>query len=467
MPVVFGGICPHPPIMVPEVGRQQANEVLSSQKAMLELGRRLKESGADCIVMISPHAPVFRDVIAINARPRLKGDLGQFGVASVSLDLKNDLELVAAIAGQAGTMGVPVVELDEKMLRRDQSGLELDHGFLVPLSFILRAAVELPLVAVSMGFLPDERLYAFGVAVKKASGQLNKKVAVLASGDLSHRLTRDAPAGYDPRGKEFDQKMVVLVEKADIEGILHLDKELVERAGECGLRPIIMMFGALDGFHVKVDVLSYEGPFGVGYLVATLIPQEMAHERFFLKKLQAQQKMNIEEKKIKESFLVRLARRALEKYYATGKIETPPEDIPAEYLRKAGTFVSLKEHGQLRGCIGTILPQYKNIIDEVTHNAISAAVRDLRFSPVRKNELDELTISVDVLSTPEPATGLNELDPEKYGVIVRSGDRSGVLLPALEGIYTAEEQVAIARQKAGIRPGEPVELYRFTVERHT
>jgi len=466
MPVVFGGICPHPPIMVPEVGRERAGEVLSSQQAMLELGRRVKNSGADALVMISPHAPVFRDAVAINVQPRLKGSLREFGAASVSFDLENFLELAGEIAGQAGAMGITTVQLNEKLTRRYQAGLELDHGFMVPLSFILRAVVKLPLVAVSMGFMPYERLYAFGVAVQKAADQLNKNVAVLASGDLSHRLTKDAPAGYDPRGAEFDREMVALVKRGDIEGILRLDEELVERAGECGLRPIIMMFGALDGFNLQVDVLSYEGPFGVGYLVAALTPREPSPGRILLEKLQAQQKVNLDERKSKESYLVRLARRTLERYYATGKIEAPTEEIPAQYLKQAGTFVSLKKHGQLRGCIGTILPQYKNVIEEVVHNAISAATRDPRFAPVRKEELAELTISVDVLSEPEPAKGLSELDPRKYGVVVRSGGRSGVLLPDLEGINTAAEQVAIAMQKAGINPGEPVELYRFTVERH-
>lgn len=467
MPVVFGGICPHPPIMVPEVGREQAKKVASSQEAMRELSRRLKESGAEVMVMISPHAPVFRDAVAINVQPRLKGSLKQFGAAEVSFTLENDLALAAEIDARAQEMGIPVIRLDENLLRRYQAGLELDHGFLVPLSFILREGVELPFVPVSMAFLPGERLYAFGAAVQKAAARLNKKVAVLASGDLSHRLTRDAPAGYDPHGEEFDRAMVALVQKADPEGMLRLDEELVERAGECGLRSIIMLFGALDGLNLQAEVLSYEGPFGVGYLVAALTPRGPAPERSLLEKIRAQQKTELDEKKSKESFLVRLARRTLENYYATGRVEVPRENIPEEYQKQAGTFVSLKKYGQLRGCIGTILPQHRNVIEEVVHNAISAATRDPRFYPVRKDELPELTISVDVLSEPEQVAGLADLDPKKYGVIVRSGGRSGVLLPDLEGVDTAEEQVAIARQKAGIGPGEPVELYRFTVERYT
>ncbi|MGQ9825112.1 MAG: AmmeMemoRadiSam system protein A [Desulfotomaculales bacterium] len=468
MPVVFGGICPHPPIMVPEVGGERSNEVISSRRAMQELARRLKESGAESLVMISPHAPVFRDAVAINGQPVLKGDLREFGAPQVAADLANDLALAKEIARQAEKLGIVTVELDEQFTRRYRSRLSLDHGFLVPLSFLLREGIKLPLVAISMAFLSFELLYSFGAAVKEASGQLNKKIAVLASGDLSHRLTQDAPAGFDPRGKEFDQKLADLVQKADVEAILSLDEELVERAGECGLRAIIMMLGSFDGYNPKAEVLSYEGPFGVGYLVAVLTPGELSPERAYLEKFLSRQKDDLEKRKAGESFLVRLVRRTLEKYYATGEIETPREGVPEEYLKRAaGTFVSLKKHGHLRGCIGTILPQYGSIAEEVVHNAISAATRDPRFYPVRKDELNDLTISVDVLSAPEPAEGLNDLDPKKYGVIVRSGGRSGVLLPDLEGINSAAEQVAIAMNKAGIEPGEPVELYRFTVERHS
>jgi len=466
MPVVFGGICPHPPIMVPEVGGRQAGEVSSSRQAMLKMGRELKESGANCLVMISPHAPVFQDAVAINMQPRLRGDLQQFGAPSVSCELENDLEMVKEIIRQAQSFGLQIVELDENAIRRYRSGRELDHGFMVPLNFVLQAGVRMPFVAVSMGFLPPELLYAFGVAMQRAAGELNKKVAVLASGDLSHRLTRDAPAGYDPHGREFDQVMVDLVGKADIEGILSLDEKLIESAGECGLRPVIMLFGAFDRLRVKADVLSYEGPFGVGYMVAVLKPQGPDPDRALIEKMQAQEKRNIAEKRAKESFLVRLARRTVENYCRTGKLEKPQEDITPEFLKEAGTFVSLKKHGRLRGCIGTIIPQYNNLIEEVVNNAISAATRDPRFDPVRKDELDELTYSVDVLTEPKPVQSIADLDPKKYGVIVRSGSRSGVLLPDLEGIDTAEEQVSIAMQKAGLHPSEQVELYRFMVKRY-
>lgn len=168
-----------------------------------------------------------------------------------------------------------------------------------------------------------------------------------------------------------------------------------------------------------------------------------------------------------ESAYVRLARETIENYIKHGKKITPPLAFPEEMInQKAGVFVSLKKNGNLRGCIGTFIPTQENIAQEIIKNAISAAVDDPRFSPVTISELGNLTISVDVLSPPEEISDILELDPKKYGVIVSSGYKKGLLLPDLEGVDTAEEQVDIARRKAGIYPDEKVKLYRFEVKRY-
>lgn len=167
-----------------------------------------------------------------------------------------------------------------------------------------------------------------------------------------------------------------------------------------------------------------------------------------------------------ESAPAALARRSLEHYLTGGKYLAAPADLPAEMAGRAGVFVSLKKRGQLRGCIGTFGPTQPTIAGEIIRNAVSAGTEDPRFQPVAAGELPELDISVDILSAPERADSLDELDPKKYGVIVRRGGRSGLLLPDLAGVDTVEEQVAIAMQKAGIASNEEIELYRFTVTRY-
>jgi len=165
--------------------------------------------------------------------------------------------------------------------------------------------------------------------------------------------------------------------------------------------------------------------------------------------------------------LVALAKEAVERYIRSGDILTPPQhDLPAEFTRQAGVFVSLKIKGQLRGCIGTFQPTEPNVANEVVRNAISAATRDPRFTPVRDHELDSLEYSVDVLSPTEPIADKSQLDPKRYGVIVQAGGRRGLLLPDLEGVDTTEAQLDIAMRKAGIAPGAPVTLFRFEVKRY-
>ncbi|SHE79808.1 AmmeMemoRadiSam system protein A [Desulforamulus putei] len=466
MTVVFCGIMPHPPIAVPEVGGAEADKILATREAMLELGRRVKESGAASLVMISPHAPVFGDAIAINGLPESKGDLGRFGAAQVAFTCRYDKELGSEIGWQAADLGLPVVEIDQKVAGRVGVDLSLDHGFTVPLYYLRQAGVDLPLVPCSMGVFAPEKLYAFGVAVQRAARAAETRVAVIASGDLSHRLTPDAPAGYDPRGKEFDQAMVSLIKNLDVPGLINLEEDLCERAGECGLRPITMMLGALDGNAVNSEVLSYEGPFGVGYMVASLVPTGSEPGRELLKKLQEDRKKILAELRSQESYLVQVARQSLESYLRGQWKDPDSYHVPPEFTGAAGTFVSFKKNGQLRGCIGTTAPTRKNVVQEVAYNAVSAGTRDPRFYPIRLDELDELSVSVDVLMPPEPIHSIDQLDVKKYGVIVRRGSRSGLLLPDLEGIDTPRQQVEIAKQKAGIGPDEEVQLERFEVIRY-
>lgn len=465
MTIVFCGICPHPPIVVPEVGGDDALRVSATREAMVEVGKRVKKSGAETVVIISPHAPVFRDVVGINLSPLLKGDLGYFRAGNVRYILENDGSLAREIKQQAGGLGLTVVELTEEAEEKYGISLRLDHGVVVPLYFLRKARVDLPLVHVSMAVAPPEKLYLFGLAVRNAAEALGRKVALLASADLSHGLTHDAPGGYLPRGREFDGKIAGLLAGPDVEGIIKMDRGLVEQAGECGYRSIVMMLGAMDGYDVKAEVLSYEGPFGVGYLVAAFELLGKKPERSILKKMQTEQQEKAAQRQARESYLVKLARTTLESY-VSGSPPPVVNEIPEEFRKKAGVFVSIKKHGNLRGCIGTIEPTKSNIVEEVIANAISAGIHDPRFQPVRREELSDLEYSVDVLQPAEPIEGIHELDPKKYGVIVRSGWRSGLLLPNLEGIDTAREQVEIARRKAGISPDEPVKLERFEVVRY-
>lgn len=466
MSIVYCGILPHPPIAVPEVGGSEIDKILATRQSMLELGKRIKESGAETLVLISPHAPVFGDGIAINALAETKGDLSKFGAPQVSFSCSYDRKLGTEIGWQAEAQGVTVFEIDSEMARQTGVSLSLDHGVTVPLYYLREAGVELPLVPCSMGVFSPEKLYAFGVSVRDAAKELGRKVAVIASGDLSHRLTPDAPAGYDPQGKEFDLRLVSFIKDMDVLGLINMEEDFCERAGECGLRPITMMLGSLEGTQVESEVLSYEGPFGVGYLVASLKPTGEGPAHRLLPIMQEAQKKALEHRHAGESYLVRVARESLQSHLE-GNWKAPESyTVPEEFAKGAGAFVSLKQQGRLRGCIGTTSPTRKDVVQEVVYNAVSAGTEDPRFYSVRLDELDDLDISVDMLMAPEAIDTIDQLNVKKYGVIVRSKNKSGLLLPDLEGVDTPQQQVEIAKQKAGIGPDESVRLERFEVIRY-
>jgi AmmeMemoRadiSam system protein A len=227
------------------------------------------------------------------------------------------------------------------------------------------------------------------------------------------------------------------------------------------------MAGALDGLAVRSELLSYEGPFGVGYAVAAFEPQGPDEGRHFGAAYEKRQLDEAGRRKAGEDAYVRLARASLEYWLEKGSYLPLPEGLPADLTeRKAGVFVSLKKEGRFRGCIGTTGPTTGSVAEEIIRNAVSAGVRDPRFDPVEVVELGFLTYSVDVLGEAELISSIEQLDPFRYGVIVYCGGRQGLLLPNLEGVDTPERQVEIALQKAGIGPEEPYSMSRFEVVRH-
>jgi len=448
--VVHAGIYPHPPILISEVGGVESVKVAATADAMVEMAGRAKKSGAETIVLITPHGTVFHDAMALLSGKMLEGSLVRFGAPSVRVAFPNDQQLLAAIELEADKVGIRTVKLDERSATAYGVSAALDHGALVPLYFLAKNDVRLPLVHITFGHLAPQQLFVFGQAVQRALLSLERRAAVLASGDLSHRLSEDAPDGFSAAGQEFDQKLIQLLERFDPQAILTMNKRMLAEAGECGYRSIVICLGILDGQSVQPEIISYEAPFGVGYLVADLTPGG----REEIKKLET------------ESELVQLARRTLETFVRNKEIIEPHAGSPL-LEKQAGVFVSLKIYGQLRGCIGTIAPVHDNLAAEIVENTISAGFYDPRFRPVTVEELPLIEYSVDVLSPPEMISGPDELDAKKYGVIVQKGGRRGLLLPDLDGVDSVEQQLSIALEKAGIMPEENYRISRFLVTRYS
>ncbi len=467
--VVLAGLTPHPPIAVPEVGKDDAAKVAKTAKALGTLAREIPEARADTLVVITPHGPVFSDAVAIRSQLVLRGNLAGFGAPRVRVEYPNDLELTKAIEKESAGLGVTVALMDDRKLSYYGLDKDLDHGTVVPLSFIANGGFAGKLVVVNIGFLSLFDLYRFGAAIEKAAFGIGRRIAVIASGDLSHRLLPGAPAGYNPRGKEFDAKIMDILDRFEPSEAVTFPADLAEDAGECGLRPIVMMLGTLDNYTARSKRLSYEGPFGVGYGVALLYPCPAGEGFSRLDSIEGARNRRIMDMRAGESFPVALARATVESLVKGGRrrVAPAPADVPPEFQKPAGVFVSIHKEGMLRGCIGTTEPTEKRAADEIVSNAVSAAERDPRFDPVEALELDLLDYSVDILSLSEPVLSEDRLDPRVYGVIVSKGGRKGLLLPDLPGVDTVEEQLRIAKQKAGIGLGEKgVALRRLTVTRY-
>lgn len=249
-----GCICPHPPLLIPEVGRDALGAVAATVSGMEALSADV--GTPETVVVVSPHSPGYADSHVVKVAQRLRGDFGSFGAPEAAFAFDNDLALVDLLLALAGG--------DKEVDVVPGEGDLLDHGVLVPLSFLRPdRLVSLSIVNAYGGHR------ALGQLVRRCAEELGRDVLFVASGDLSHRLTPSAPAGYDPRGRTFDELLVHAVENGDFAALSSLDRSVVSGAGECGLRSFIALGGFLgDDARVEPHVYSYEGPFGVGYLVA-------------------------------------------------------------------------------------------------------------------------------------------------------------------------------------------------------
>jgi AmmeMemoRadiSam system protein A/AmmeMemoRadiSam system protein B len=441
--------------MVPEVGHEAIVDVQSSIAAMGELTRRLIASGAETVVLISPHAPLDPRAFVAYEGPRLYGDFANFRAPETTVNALLDEDLLNAIALEAEGRNYEVLNLGPS---------ELDHGTAVPLYFLQHNGWQGRAVALGYSFLTNEDHLRFGACISNAADKVGRPVAFVASGDLSHRLKPEAPAGYNRNAHLFDEEVVAALRANSPERIINIDQELRRLAGECGYRSMLVALGATQEHPLLCEVLNYEAPFGVGYLVAQITNQKRPSQQ---PKDQRGEVTQDHSAKDEGEELPALARQGVETFLLKGSQLKAPDNPSGLLGAPAACFVSIKtEDGDLRGCIGTIEPMHDTLAEELIANALSAATRDPRFKPVKASELPRLHYSVDVLSAPEPTT-FAELDPIVYGVIVEdeSGERRGLLLPNLEGVDTASKQVEIAARKAGIAPGTPVKLSRFRVQR--
>jgi MEMO1 family protein len=421
---------PHPPIAIENIGRGEERNIQSTIDAFHQISKIIADINPDTIIISSPHAPYLRDGFFVGSSEKASGDFSRFGHPEIRATFDIDQDFAKELR-----------EINDRVRLYDSDDLGVDHGVMVPLDFIHQQG-SYRWVIIGISTLSTAEHKQLGLDIMRVSEKSGKKTVFIASGDLSHRLKHDGPYGYIKEGAIFDKKITDILSSGNFDNVDLLDESLCEKAGECGLRGLHVLTGVLRDQTYISRLHSYEGPFGVGYAVASFLINQ------------------------KDPY-VDLARRTIDLYVKKREM-LKLEDIGDSSLIQpsSGVFVSIHKQGRLRGCIGTIEPIRKNLALEIIFNAVAACARDPRFYPVSESELKDLEISVDVLTEPEKISDKKELNVQRFGVIVVSGSRRGLLLPDLEGIDSVEQQILIAKRKAGIEVDESVELYRFEVVRH-
>jgi MEMO1 family protein len=325
-------------------------------------------------------------------------------------------------------------------LQEDSVAHQYEHSVEVQLPFLQYFKPDIRIVPISFAQASAEAYKEIGKAVATAVKDLEREVVLVASSDMTH---------YEPveSARRKDGQAIAAVLALDEDELLKRVEEL--NISMCGYAPTVSLITAAKELGAKrAEVVRYQTSGDathdyssvVGYAGVVITATGMYP-------------------------LVKLAKKTVEAYVKDGQIPGLEEFTP-EMAERAGVFVSIYKFGALRGCIGTFQPQVENVAAEVVGNAINSATRDPRFPSVTRDELEQLSYSVDVLSAPEPVKGKEQLNPQRYGVIIECGPRRGLLLPSLEGVDSADQQIDICRQKAGIAPDERVKLYRFEVRRY-
>lgn len=457
---------PHPPMIVPAIGKGGEAQIEETTRSYEQIASEIAEQRPETIIITTPHSVMYADYFHISPGKGAKGSFAGFGAPQEQFGVTYDTELVSEICGIADSQEFPAGTLGE----RDKA---LDHAVMVPLWFIENAYDRLGIekdyriVRIGLSALPLTDHYRLGQIIKTAVDNTGRSAVIVASGDLSHKLQEYGPYGFAKEGPEYDARVMDVCGRGAFGELFDFSESFCENAAECGHRSFVIMAGAFDGEAVEAKALSHQDVTGVGYGICTFCPKGEDGSRRFLDQYLEKMESEAAQRRSQSDAYVQLARKSLESYILKRERITVPDDVPEEMLStRAGAFVSIHKNGALRGCIGTIGPTTDCVAQEIINNAISASTADPRFPAIGPDELQWLEINVDVLGEPEDIDSEDELDVKKYGVIVSSVGKRGLLLPDLEGVDTVEQQVAIAKQKAGIHRFESVKLQRFEVIRH-
>ena len=351
MSVLAAYAVPHPPLILPAIGAGREQEIAHTIDAYREVMRAAAELHPDTVVVISPHAVVYEDYFHISPGERAEGNFAAFGHPAISVGVDYDEDFVRMLAATAMDHDIPAGTLGEREAA-------LDHGTMIPLAFLSDYLGDAPVKVVRIGIsgLPAYLHARLGQCIAAVSERLGRRTVCIASGDLSHRLSPAAPNGFAAEGPEFDRLCTAFMGAGDFFSLLQIPGSFAETAGHCGLNGLWVLAGVLDGSAIESRLCSYEGPFGVGYAVASFTVTGTDESRDYTAQLVRAEDAAMEKLRASEDMYVRLARASVEHFVRTHSYAALPPDMPEELTEVRGFLSPSRNMANCAAASGRFCP---------------------------------------------------------------------------------------------------------------
>lgn len=454
-------VMPHPTMIIPEMGEGEEEKITATADACAKVADEIGEIKPDTVIIVTPHGPQFSNSVAFSLEEKIYGQLKKNDETKVFLNFDINVSITNNIIKELRQEHINCVRIDGKTSEIYGLSYELDYGTIIPMYFIDKKLSDYNIVHITCGNFSKYDLYKIGMTVKKVIEESDSRAVFIASGELSHRLIEGGPYGYTPEGEKFDKEITTLLSNGDVLGIFNMEQLKIDLAGECGMIPFYSMLGAMNGNKISGELLSYEGPFGIGYGVMNFSLSESdnnTHELLLNDKNQRYQ-----QKKNSEGVHVKLARDSLTEYLKNGnKIDLPSYVTEEMIENEAGVFIRILKYGKVIASGGSYLPRAKNIADEIIFSSIELTQVRVQQAGVSLSDLEDIDILVDVITDVEKVNK-EELDPNLYGIYITSGLKNGFVFPKLPDINTSEEQIALGLKQGNISPLDDYTIERFKV----
>lgn len=460
-------ILPHSPQLISFIGKGKEQYAQATLHAIEAICLDLADQKPDTTIVISPHGVTFSNSMYISGSKKNCGEL-EYTRRYIPFSYRNDLDLVKEISEAAQKRKIPASPATAKDLRKYGLSDRLCFAVTVPLYFLRPHWNDFSLLTVGISNLGASEHFRFGAAIKEAIDQTDRRVAIIASGELSHHnkaVTEKAEGENSVVSSVFDVDLIRKFARNDLLGILDISQNSRNIAQDCGVDGFHVLLGTLGTHSMKCDLLSYEAPFGIGLMTAR-INSGNKNKRNPISELKAMQENRMKDIIKNESEPVKLARKAVEYYTKHGKIPEEFEQLSEEWEQGVGLVISLEKQGACRGYYASSRVEKNSFSNEIIFGSIAAAHKNPHFNSITLKELRESTIEIARIDSIEKIKTYEDINPWKHGLLVKGtgigSGKEGIVLPQTHGIEDGEKLYLAALKQADLIPQSKVEIYRLT-----